>query len=81
MKIQVEILKRYNDEIGHTYWVVDKSKVIEISTVKNTLTIQHAKDKMGELKLLLSPDQKIRVLEYHNDDSDVLRQPCKILYE
>jgi len=84
MKIQVEILQSHIDPVDKktVVWRVDKSRTLEISTVKNETTIQQAREKLQELKATLSPNQKIRVLEYHNDDPDSKdRKPCKILYE
>lgn len=81
MKIQIEILNKSTDDFGHIDWIVDKSRIVDISTEKNDTTIQQARTRLTELKSTLSANQKIRVLEYHNDDSDQTRKPCKILYE
>lgn len=83
MKIQVEILQKRIDPIDSMteIWKVDNLKTFIISNIKNSTTIQEAKDKLTELKLTLAADQKIRVLEYHNDDSDNNRKPCIILHE
>ncbi len=74
MKIQVEILEKK----GMGYAV----KTTEIMTVGDIATkINTAKSRLDSLKLTLTVNQKIRVLEYHNDEPDETRQPCKILFE
>jgi|APSaa5957512535_1039671.scaffolds.fasta_scaffold534594_1 hypothetical protein len=77
MKIIVEILSKneFND------YVLDISKTIEFKTGDKATKISKAKTRLQELKSTLNSNQKIRVLEYHNDDSDATRTPCKILYE
>lgn len=81
MKIIVEILNKKTDGKDITY-VVDDKKTVIISSEKSNTTVNEAKGKLEELKGSLLPDQKIRVLEYHNDEfGDKDRQPCKILYE
>ena len=81
MKIQVEILYKNIDNQGFESWIVDKSKVIVFTTGTKTQKISNAKSKLLELKKSLPENQKLRVLEYHNDESDETRQPCKILFE
>ena len=81
MIIQVEILNKSTNELGNIIYNINKSKTFIVSTEKNSTTIQEAKDKLDELKSSLNMTQKIRVLEYHNDESDETRQPCKVLFE
>lgn len=82
MSIIIEILKRNVNALGDVGWIVQKSKTIEINTVINNTTKQRARAKLEELKSTLATDEKIRVLEYHNDDEDNKnRKPCKILFE
>jgi len=79
MKILVEILER--DSTSKPYRVI-QSKTVIISSIKNNTTIKLAKEKLAQLKLTLKTNQKIRVLEYHNDDKDDKnRKPCIILYD
>lgn len=81
MKILVEILKNNKTGIGDS-WIVEKSKTITIDTKINMTTRKRAKDKLLQLKSTLAPDEKIRILEYHNDDfGDKNRKSCKILFE
>ncbi len=82
MSIIVEILIQELDALGEIVYKVDKAKIFEISTIKNATTIQQAKDKLLQLKSTLLPNQKIRVLEFHNEEfGDKNRKPCKILFE
>jgi len=80
MKVIVEILKKKQRVYGEA-WVVQKSKTVQIDTIINEQVKQRAKTKLQELQSSLSTDEKIRVLEYHNDDSDNVRTACKILFE
>lgn len=74
MKIQVEILEKR----GMGYAV----KNTEIITIGDRATkINTAKLKLETLKLNIPINQKIRVLEYHNDEPDETRTACKILFE
>ena len=78
-KILVEILKHQPDFNG---WIVIDSKTVEISTTVNPATIQEGKGKLALLKPTLAPDEKIRVLEYHNDEpGDRNRKSCVVLFE
>jgi len=78
MKLIIEILLK--DERGD--FILDKSKTVFISNVNNSITLQKALDAMNKLKPTLKTNQKIRVLEYHNDDKDDKnRKPCIILYD
>ena len=82
MKIIVEILQEKIDDENRKNYEVIKSKTVIISNVKNTTTINEAKDKLLQLKSTLPSNQKIRVLEFHNDEfGDKNRKPCKILFE
>ena len=55
--------------------------VKEFKTGTKSKKIQDAKDKVNDLKILKTPNQKIRIIEYHNDESDENRTPCIILEE
>ena len=81
MKIIIEILKESTDSTGQKNWAVEKSKIVNIGTKKDKKTLGIAKDKLQQLKLELAQDEKIRILEFHNDESDEIRTPCKVLYE
>lgn len=78
-KIIVEILVKQRSEIEA--YKVDESRTITIDTKIDDSAKQRARTKLEELKANLSPNEKIRVIEYHNDDADENRKPCKILYE
>lgn len=85
MTIIVEILESVmekdldrNDSIN---WVVNKSKTIEFTLGDETTNITNAKEKLLQLSQSLPKNQKLRVLNYHNGESDKTRQPCKILFE
>jgi len=51
----------------------DESKTLEFSTIKK------AQDKLKTLELFT--DQKIRIIEYRNDESDKTRKACKVIEE
>tara|TARA_R100000951_G_scaffold96978_1_gene86485 strand:- start:173 stop:403 length:231 start_codon:yes stop_codon:yes gene_type:complete len=75
MKIIVEVLKVRVDPINDSNeYYVDKSltKVIPDNDIANAKYIAN---------ILKNTSNKIRVIEYHNDESDDTRQPCKVLYE
>ena len=80
MKIQVEILNKVIED-GVIDYIVDKSKTIEFNTGTYTTRVTDAKAKLDEVKVTLPDNQKIRVLEYRNDEPDKTRRPCKILFE
>lgn len=73
MKILVQTLKKIPNE---NLYIVDETLTEEIQS-KN---INEAKERATKLKNERSP-HKIRVIEYHNNESDEIRQPCKILFE
>jgi hypothetical protein len=77
MKIKVQVLEK-NDMDS---FIVNNSKTIEFKTGTKSKKIQDAKDKVNDLKILKTPNQKIRIIEYHNDESDENRTPCIILEE
>lgn len=82
MSIIIEILDETTNAFGDKSYVVIKSKTIEVSQIVNTINIQKAKDRLSQIKSTLPPTQKIRVLEYHNDEfGNKNRLPCKILFE
>jgi len=78
MKILVELLE-YKQIMtsGEKDWIIQKSKTVEI-TSKNII---EAKEKFDQLKQTLPENQKLRIIEYHNDESDETRKPCKVLFE
>ena len=85
MKILVETLESItkkdvdgNDSIS---WIVNKSKTIEFIDGDKITKISDATEKLNQLKLTLPANQKLRVLEYNNDEPDETRTPCKILFE
>ena len=79
LKIIVEVLQKENTLSGEIFNVV-KSETLDFGEVKK-LNIDSAKQKVSELRSQLSNNYKIRVTEYHNDETDESRKPCKILYE
>tara|TARA_R110000744_G_scaffold295512_1_gene405573 strand:+ start:471 stop:704 length:234 start_codon:yes stop_codon:yes gene_type:complete len=74
MKILVQVLrsKRDNSYNDKMVYVVDNSLTQETTDIENAIT------KSGELKLKFQ-DSQIRIIEYHNDESDKDRKPCKII--
>lgn len=81
MRILVEILENETTLTGEGY-VVDKLKTIIIGTDNDPSTVRQGRDRLGLLISTLSPTQKIRLLEYHNDEpGDRNRKPCKIIME
>ncbi len=80
MKIIVEILDKVTEN-GEIDWIVNKSKTIEFPDGNKATKISTAKEKLRQLKSTLPDNQKLRVLEYYNDDPDKGRIPCKILFE
>ena len=80
MQVIVEILEKLYDEFGEVYYCPDNNiKKFEMKIGDKVNKIKDAKLKLDEIKLKLVNGQKVRVLEYHNDD--VTHEPCKILYE
>ncbi len=75
-KILVEILGKNTEG----FFTVEKSKTVNIGAVSQQ-NKQKAIDRLNQLKSTLTVDEKIRVIEYHNDDPDKTRTACKILFE
>ena len=74
MKILVQVLRlrRDNSRNNNMVFVVDSSLTEEISTVTKAM-------KRCDDLALSFPDHKIRIIEYHNDEPDNIRKPCKVL--
>jgi len=66
----IEVLEKTKDE--RNFKVVSR---IKNNNKKNSLELLENK------KLTKKHNQKIRVVEYHNDDPDKIRVPCKIIKE
>lgn len=81
MSILIQILHKHIGPEGEISYVVSEDKTIEIGKGNNDNTKNQAMNKLDQIKSTLNIDEKIRVLEYHNDDSDESRQGCKVLYE
>ena len=82
MKIIVEILEKLYDEFGEVYYCPDNdNEKFEMKTGNKEKKIKDAKLKFNKLKSKLINGQRIRILEYHNDESDEIRKPCKVLTE
>ena len=63
------------------FYNVDNSQT-EIFSVGTTIEkINNAKERIIELKRSLPLGDKIRILDYRNNDSDKMRLKCSILYE
>ena len=63
---------------GKGYKIV---KTQEFSTNIDSITIDKAKTRINEIKSTLRQNQKVRILEYHNDEDSENRKPCKIIQE
>jgi hypothetical protein len=76
-KILIEFLKKR--EIGGVEsWSLLEDRTITVSiTDMAPLKVQQGLDKIELLRKILKPDEKLRLIEWHNDE----HQPCKILYE
>jgi hypothetical protein len=74
MKILVQVLhlQRDNSYNNKMIYVVDDNLTEELKTISK------GKKRLDELKLLHNNSQ-IRLLEYHNDEPDNIRKPCKVL--
>ncbi len=83
MKILVEVLDLEETEIisKQKTFRTNAQKTLEISTSKGIeSSINDAITEAQKIKLAL-PKGRVRIIEYHNDEPDETRQPCKILYE
>ena len=81
MIIQVEFLDKMINPEGNEYYILDNSKTIKFTTGTKAKRISNAKAKLDQLKPTLSANQKIRVLEYRNDEPDETRTACVIIQE
>ena len=74
MKIILEYYKKILNEVNKKYeWENDFDKRI---TCKN---LNEAKKKLKEL--IINDNQQLKIIEYHNDEPDNIRKPCKVLLE
>jgi len=79
MIIQIETLDIKTDDQDTIYYIVDKAKTIIIKSGTKQEKIQKAKERLNKLEK--QPNKKYRILEYHNDEADNNRKPCKVLME
>jgi len=77
MKIQIETLDKVqqNDKSGDGEFIyeLDESKTIVYPNLETAQT--------AFLALESLPNKKFRILEYHNEDPDLTRIPCKVIDE
>tara|TARA_R110000751_G_scaffold22062_1_gene62550 strand:+ start:718 stop:951 length:234 start_codon:yes stop_codon:yes gene_type:complete len=73
MKILIEYFDENIDSIDKKYYLSNKSKSLEFT---NLVT---AKKEFNILKLSKLSSELIRLIEYHNDESDLTRKPCIII--
>tara|TARA_R110000803_G_scaffold44974_1_gene94992 strand:+ start:1613 stop:1846 length:234 start_codon:yes stop_codon:yes gene_type:complete len=75
MKFLIEYLDIKKDSINRKYYSLNKSKSLEF------IDIIKAKKEFNILKLSKLSTELIRIIEYHNDESDLIRNPCIIIDE
>ena len=73
MKILIEYLDENVDSLERKYYSLNKSKTLEFTNVVS------AKKQFDILKSLKLSTETIRIIEYHNDEADKVRKPCKII--
>ena len=73
MKILIEYFDENIDSRDKKYYLSNKSKSLEFT---NLVT---AKKEFNILKLSKLSSELIRLIEYHNDESDLTRKPCIII--
>ena len=73
MKILIEYLDENVDSLERKYYSLNKSKTLEFTNVVS------AKKQFDILKSLKLSTETIRIIEYHNDEADQVRKPCKII--
>ena len=73
MKILIEYLDENVDSLERKYYSLNKSKTLEFTNVVS------AKKQFDILKSLKLSTETIRIIEYHNDEADEVRKPCKII--
>ena len=82
---QLRFIECYNGSVnifrGKDDFILDNAKTIEFTVGSKEKRGSSAKAKLNQLKATLPVNQKLRVLEYRNDEPDETRGPCKILYE
>lgn len=72
MKIIIEFYKKVRNEVfQRDEFITEFSKRLEF---KN---LSEAKQKFKQLEI--NDNQKIKIIEYHNDEADNIRKPCKVL--
>lgn len=76
MKILIQTLKAKTDSFGKSSYQVDENLTEDILSKD----VNEARERAMQLKNEHNP-HKIRVIEYHNDEPDETRTPCKILYD
>ena len=75
MKIILEYYKKTFDE------VMDRDYEWETEVNKRIIctNLNEAKKKLKELSI--NDNQQLKIIEYHNDEPDNIRKPCKVLLE
>jgi len=73
MKLLVETLKEKTNGFGKQYYQVDYNLSEEMPN--ETAAIARANVLKNQ-----SPNHKIRSIEYRNDEPDITRTACKVLY-
>jgi hypothetical protein len=81
MKIQVEVLRKIDDGINTIHYKTDELETVVFTNGDVTNQIAEATQYLNDTKPTLPAGDKIRVLEYYNDEPDETRQPCVILLE
>jgi hypothetical protein len=79
MQIILQTLDEIINEDGNKYYQVDHSKDEMISKVNSNSNIMSAISKGKKKKKELSPNQKVRVLLYRNDELDKIRTACEVI--
>ena len=72
MKILLEILQLQKDNSYNDKMVL----VVNHNLTEEFETYEKALEKLNELK---NTHNNMRILEYHNDEPDNIRKPCKVL--
>ena len=73
MKIQIETLNKVEISNDKFVYEIDESKTIVMQTIKK------AKDKFKTMSA--TENNKIRIIEYRNDEPDETRKSCKVVDE
>lgn len=77
MKFRVEVLKPTSHHMIKTNPYPDYN----ISETFSFDSLEKANKKFNKMKLEKNLNHRLRLIEYHNDEPDKIRKPCKILNE